>query len=72
VFWNYEVLSNLNNELSIAVLNIIQRQSRYAKLQGTQLSALIHTNNPNERITNLGSIEAEWNPAEWLNSRREM
>ncbi len=70
VFWNFQVLSKMDKEFSKSILDIIQRQSRYAKKNGNQLSALIQTNNPIEIIQNIGAIDAEWNSEEWLNSSR--
>lgn len=70
VFWNYDVLARLDYDFSKTIVDIIQSQSRNAKIYGKQLGALVHTNNPNTFYKNLGAIDAEWNPDEWLNSNR--
>lgn len=55
---------------AIALLDILEVQSRNCLLRGTRLLALIQTEDPNFFTPELGGRPAIWNPDEWSNASR--
>ncbi|WP_186785933.1 barstar family protein [Paenibacillus agilis] len=65
VFLNFEILSGIDYEFSRHVLDIIQCQARSARIQGTHLCSLVQTNDKIATYRDLGTVNADWNSAEW-------
>ncbi|GAA0358303.1 hypothetical protein GCM10008968_12450 [Bacillus horti] len=70
VFLNYDVLARIDFDFSRDVLDIIQCQSRNARLQGTHLCSLVQTNDSSLMYKELGAVDVQWNSDEWQESSR--
>lgn len=56
---------------AFAFLDMFEDASRTHLLHGCRLIGLVQTDDPEFRCDPLGGRQPQWNPAEWLDSRRE-
>lgn len=67
---NFDALARSNQQLSFALLDMIERHSRDYLLFGKRLIGLIQTNDPEFHCEGIGATSANWNEAERLNKAR--
>ena len=63
---NYDLFAKDQPEIALAVLDIVEAQSRNHLLVGCRLIALIQTNDASLEFGPLGCRSATWNRREWL------
>jgi hypothetical protein len=65
VLERFEDFWQRDREVAIAVLDIIEDQSRLHLLFDNRLVAFVRTSDPALHVENLGGRAAQWNPKEW-------
>ncbi|WP_348787442.1 barstar family protein [Leifsonia sp. NPDC080035] len=53
-----------------AILDMVEDAGRRAALFGNRLLCLVHSDDPDIKLAPVGGRAVQWNPAEWLRSRR--
>ncbi len=69
-FENFHRLVEADREFAIAVLDVIERASRNALLDGWRMIALVQTRDNRFETPVLGGQSAGWNKYEWMNKDR--
>lgn len=69
-FERFDRIVAADPQWAVAVLDVIERQSRNHLVHGRRLVALVQTADGSFHTGPLGGAPASWNQAEWLNAKR--
>ena len=62
----------IDRPVAEAILDIFARQARTAALFGHRMLCLVQSDDPDVQLPAVGAVPVQWNPAEWLDSKRHL